>query len=112
MHRMVCIGLKMCMHYNIGGDFMKETIILMNSMRQRLGWDKSDTLESLIGYLNEEVKELTAEVLTEAIDFDKVEAELADVLIVILALLDDLDLDGHTIVKKKMEQVIIKYEQT
>lgn len=91
---------------------MKETIALMNTLRQRLGWDKSDTLESLIGYLNEEVQELTVEVLADSIDFDKVEAELADVLIVVLGLLDDLGLDGHTIVKKKMEQVIIKYEQT
>jgi len=91
---------------------MKETIALMNTMRQRLGWDKTDTLESLIGYLNEEVAELTAEVLAETIDFNQVEAELADVLIVVLGLLDDLGLDGHTIIKKKMEQVIIKYEQT
>lgn len=91
---------------------MKETIALMNTMRQRLGWDKTDTLESLIGYLNEEVAELTAEVHAESINFEHVEAELADVLIVVLGLLDDLGLDGHTIVKKKMEQVIIKYEQT
>jgi NTP pyrophosphatase (non-canonical NTP hydrolase) len=91
---------------------MKETIALMNSMRQRLGWDKTDTLESLIGYLNEEVKELSDEILCESIDLEKVESELADVLIVVLGLLDDLKLDAHSIVKKKMKQVIIKYEQT
>lgn len=90
---------------------MKESIAMMNAMRQRLGWDKTDTLESLIGYLNEEVNELTDEILAKPMDIEKVEAELADVLIVVLGLLNDLELDGHMIVKKKMDQVIKKYEQ-
>lgn len=90
---------------------MKESIAMMNAMRQRLGWDKTDTLESLIGYLNEEVNELTDEILAKPMDLEKVEAELADVLIVVLGLLNDLELDGHMIVKKKMDQVIKKYEQ-
>lgn len=100
------------MPYNVGGDGMKETIKLINEMRERLGWDKTDDLVSLVGFLNEEVKELTDEILADSIDYDKVEAEVADVLMVLLALIDDLNLDGQAIVKKKMKQVVIKYEQT
>jgi|SRR5690554_6730286 len=96
--------------YNEHGDTMKETIDAINAMRKRLGWDKSDDLKSLIHFLNEEVEELTQEIDKKELDFDAIEQELADVLMVALALADDLDLDVDAIIKKKMDIVINKYE--
>ncbi len=96
--------------YNGHGDTMIETIEAINTMRKRLGWDKSDDLKALIRYLNEEVVELTQEIEKEAHDFHAIEEELADVLMVALALAHDLKLDVDTIIKKKLIKVIDKYE--
>lgn len=96
--------------YNSHGDTMIETIEAINAMRKRLGWDKSDDLHALIRYLNEEVVELTQEIEKETHDFQAIEEELADVLMVALALADDLKLDVDTIIKKKLVKVIDKYE--
>ena len=79
-------------------------------MRQQLGWDQSDTLDSLLGYLLEEVAELKAEILQKPIDKQALESELADVLMVLLAMIDDNQLDPETIVAKKIKEVIKKYE--
>lgn len=96
--------------YNSHGDTMIETIEAINAMRKRLGWDKSDDLNALIRYLNEEVVELTQEIEKQTHDFQAIEEELADVLMVALALADDLKLDVDTIIKKKLVKVIDKYE--
>lgn len=97
--------------YNSHGDTMRETIEAINAMRKRLGWDQSDDLQSLIRYLNEEVLELNQEIAKENIDFFAVEEELADVLMVALALADDLKLDVDDIIRKKLIKVIDKYEK-
>ena|SRR5690554_4563718 len=96
--------------YNKHGDTMRKTIQAINAMRTQLGWDQTDDLVSLMGYLNEEVAELNQEINKEVLDYQAIEEELADVLMVALALADDLKLDVHTIIEKKMVHVIKKYE--
>lgn len=89
---------------------MVNLINLMNDMRQRLGWDKTDDLDSLIGYLNEEVQELTIEAQANPIDEVALQHEVVDVLIVILALIDDLQIDIEAQMKNKIKMIIAKYE--
>ncbi len=98
--------------YNSTGDVMKETIEIINAMRVRLGWDQTDDLSSLIGYLNEEVVELTEESKKQPIDRKALIEELADVLMVALALADDLNVSVHQIIEEKIEKVVKKYEST
>lgn len=98
--------------YNGPGDAMKETIDLINAMRMRLGWDKTDDLTSLIRYLNEEVVELTIESQKRPIDQQALIEELADVLMVALALTDDLGVSAHQIIQEKIEKVVVKYESS
>ncbi len=89
---------------------MVNLINLMNDMRQRLGWDKTDDLDSLIGYLNEEVQELTIEAQANPIDEVALQQEIVDVLIVVLALIDDLKIDIEVQMKNKIKMIIAKYE--
>lgn len=98
--------------YNSTGDVMKETIEIINAMRERLGWDQTDDLTSLIGYLNEEVVELTEESKKQPLNHQALIEELADVLMVALALADDLNVSVHQIIKDKIEKVVKKYEST
>ncbi len=96
--------------YNGNGDAMKETIKIINEMRVRLGWDQTDDLTSLIGYLNEEVFELTQEAQKQPLDKQAFIEELADVLMVALALADDLDVSVDQIIEDKIKKVVKKYE--
>lgn len=87
-----------------------ELIEKINEMRQRLGWDISDTNETLLSYLLEEVAELKIEMMKQPIDIAALKSELADVLMVLLSIIDDNDLDASEIVLEKMKEVIQKYE--
>ena len=98
--------------YNKHGDTMKTMTALMNAMRHRLGWDKTDNLVSLMRYLNEEVNELTIESEQSPINEAALRAEVADVFMVLLAIIDDLDIDIHHELETKIAAIIEKYEQT
>ncbi|MCD8519437.1 MAG: hypothetical protein LRY24_00830 [Erysipelotrichaceae bacterium] len=81
---------------------------LMNEVRQRLGWDKIDTNQTMMGYLEDEVKELRVEI--DQNNSHGIEDELMDVLFVCLSLIHDNKIDMSVALKRKLNEVVKKYE--
>lgn len=81
---------------------------LMNEVRQRLGWDKIDTNQTMMGYLEDEVKELRVEI--DQNNSQGIEDELMDVLFVCLSLIHDNKIDMSVALKRKLNEVVKKYE--
>jgi NTP pyrophosphatase (non-canonical NTP hydrolase) len=85
-----------------------EMMSYINEVRHRLGWDLIDTNQSMMGYLEDEVKELRIE-----IDLNHpqgIEDELMDVLFVCLSLIHDNRIELDNALKRKLEAVVQKYE--
>lgn len=81
---------------------------LMSEVRQRLGWDKIDTNQTMMGYLEDEVKELRVEI--DQNNSHGIEDELMDVLFVCLSLIHDNKIDMSVALKRKLNEVVKKYE--
>lgn len=81
---------------------------LMNEVRQRLGWDKIDTNQTMMGYLEDEVKELRIEI--DHNHAQGIEDELMDVLFVCLSLIHDNKIDVSVALERKLNEVVKKYE--
>lgn len=81
---------------------MEEIFAIIHEMKAKFGWDKTDTVEYLLHSLNEEINELNRETFHTQAFTD----ELADVLMVSLALCELLDLDPKTIIQNKAEEVM------
>lgn len=87
---------------------IEEMITYINDVRHRLGWDLIDTNESMMGYLEDEIKELRIEI--DQNHPQGIEDELMDVLFVCLSLIHDNHIELHSALKRKLEAVVQKYE--
>jgi NTP pyrophosphatase (non-canonical NTP hydrolase) len=87
---------------------IEEMMSYINDVRHRLGWDLIDTNESMMGYLEDEIKELRIEI--DQNHPQGIEDELMDVLFVCLSLINDNHIDLHSALKRKLESVVKKYE--
>lgn len=85
-----------------------EMIAYINDVRHRLGWDLIDTNQSMMGYLEDEVKELRIEI--DRHHPQGIEDELMDVLFVCLSLIHDNKIELNTALQRKLEAVVQKYE--
>jgi len=90
-------------------DIIKE----IEAMRARCGWDRSDTVASMIKSVAVESGELleTIQWDDQAPRRDKVAGELADVLMYALTLCRLLGLDPHTIITEKIKDVESRYPE-
>jgi NTP pyrophosphatase (non-canonical NTP hydrolase) len=87
---------------------INEMMNYINEVRQRLGWDLIDTNQSMMGYLEDEVKELRVEI--DHNHSQGIEDELMDVLFVCLSLIHDNKIQLDSALKRKLEAVVKKYE--
>ena len=90
---------------------MQEILDLIQQMRITRGWDKTDTIATLIKSVSVEAGELLECFQWSDTDYDiqHVKEELADVLVYCRDLLDKLGLDEDEIVNMKMDQNEAKY---
>ena len=90
---------------------MQEVLEVIQKMRKDCGWDKIDTLASLIKSVSVEAAELleTIQWSEENIDLEAVKAELADVLMYALSIAIDQDWDVKKIIEEKMVDVYRRY---
>lgn len=86
-------------------DLLKD----LQDFRIRKGWDESDTPHILAKSTFVEAGELLECFLEDPVNPDKVEAELADVLMYALSLAMDLNLDVTEIILKKLVDVDRRY---
>ncbi len=82
----------------------------IETYRARKGWDKTDTAHNLAKSIYVESAELLECFINEDIDFEKVEAELADVLMYAISLANDLNVDIEEIIEKKWIDVDKRYK--
>lgn len=87
---------------------LHEMQLLINGVRERLGWDIIDTNQSMMGYLEDEIKELRTEI--DAHNPIGIEAELMDVLFVCMSLIYDNNIDVSQALSNKLALVVAKYE--
>ena len=87
---------------------MEKSIALAQTIRRELGWDQTDTLQTLITYLEEEVAELKYEIETNG-PLENLTNELADVFLVALSFAHDLKVSPYEILLHKKPKIIAKY---
>ena len=87
---------------------IEELMNLMNEVRQRLGWDIIDTNQTMMRYLEDEVKELRVEI--DQNNTQGIEDELMDVFFVCLSLIHDNKIDVSIALERKLNEVVKKYE--
>ena len=74
-------------------------------MREKHGWQTSDTLNTLAMSIVIEANELLEAFLNDEVENDKLKSELADVLMYGLSLAHDAGLDVEEIIKAKIAEV-------
>jgi len=81
------------------------------SLRDSRGWDDHDTPENLVKSLVIEAAELLENFQWGETSYDEqnVKDELADVLILALALVHDLNFDLNKIIEEKLAKIALKY---
>ncbi|OQX93643.1 MAG: nucleotide pyrophosphohydrolase [Tenericutes bacterium 4572_104] len=92
---------------------MKKILKEIIEFRDKRGWKKHDTPQSLAKSIIIEAAELLENYQWEDSEpnLENVKEELADVLIYSLAMVSDLNLDPETIIKEKLEKNKIKYPE-
>lgn len=92
---------------------MKKILKDIIEFRDKRGWKKHDTPQSLAKSIIIEAAELLENYQWEDSEpnLENVKEELADVLIYSLAMVSDLNLDPETIIKEKLEKNKIKYPE-
>ena len=92
---------------------MQEILDLIQQMRITRGWDKTDTIASLIKSVSVEAGELleTIQWDDEQLKMDELKSELADVLMYALSICIDLDLDVKQLIAAKMPDVYARYPE-
>jgi len=90
---------------------MQELIDKIIAFRDSRGWDSSDTPEALVKSLVIEATELLENFQwgEASYDHENVKDELADILILLLALIHDLHLDPAELIDKKIVKIARKY---
>lgn len=90
---------------------IKALINKIIKFRDSRGWDKHDTPENLVKSIVIEAAELLENFQwgTEIDNLQDVKDEIADITILLFALVHDLDLNLQNIVEDKMEKIAIKY---
>lgn len=86
---------------------MKKILKDIIEFRDKRGWKKHDTPQSLAKSIIIEAAELLENYQWEDSEpnLENVKEELADVLIYSLAMVSDLNLDPETIIKEKLEKI-------
>lgn len=92
---------------------MKTLLDKIALFREKRDWHLHDTASNLSKSIVVEAAELLEHFQwsEEGFDKDKVEAELADVLMYALAMCLHLELDPQTIIEKKMLDVALRYPE-
>ena len=92
---------------------MQEILDLIQKMRITRGWDKTDTIASLIKSVSVEAGELleTIQWDDDTIKRKELESELADVLMYALSICIDLNLDVKKLIMDKMPDVYARYPE-
>ncbi len=90
---------------------MNNLIDKIISLRDSRGWDDHDTPENLVKSLVIEAAELLENFQWGETSYDEqnVKDELADVLILALALVHDLNFDLNKIIEEKLAKIALKY---
>ncbi|MBR0137882.1 MAG: dUTP diphosphatase [Erysipelotrichaceae bacterium] len=92
---------------------MQEILDLIQKMRVTRGWDKTDTIATLIKSVNVEAAELLETIQWDdnTIKRKELESELADVLMYALSICIDLDIDVKKLIQDKMPDVYARYPE-
>ena len=92
---------------------MDELLKMIQKMRVRAGWDKTDSLPILIKSVSVEAAELleTIQWDEESIDLTAVRGELADVLMYALSIAIDEGWDVAELIREKIENVNSRYPE-
>ena len=92
---------------------MQEILDLIQQMRITRGWDKTDTIASLIKSVAVESGELLETIQWDDGTFKQkqLEGELADVLMYALSICIDLNLDVKKLIEEKMPDVYSRYPE-
>ena len=92
---------------------MDEIYELIQNMRISRGWDKTDTVASLVKSVSVEAAELLETIQWDdnTIKHPQLENELADVLMYALSICIDLNLDVKKIIADKMGDVYSRYPE-
>ncbi len=92
---------------------MDELLEMIQKMRVRAGWDKTDSLPILIKSVSVEAAELleTIQWDEESIDLTAVRGELADVLMYALSIAIDEGWDVAELIREKIENVNSRYPE-
>lgn len=92
---------------------MQEILDIIQQMRIKCGWDKSDDLPTLIKSVSVESAELleTIQWDEENPNMDAVKAELADVLMYALSIAIDQKWDIKQLIEEKMNDVYARYSK-
>ncbi len=90
---------------------MNELVNKIIKFRDSRGWDETDTPENMVKSLVIEASELLENFQWGEISYNQknVEEELADITILLLALVHDLNLDLEQIVDLKLKKIAKKY---
>ena len=90
---------------------MQEILDLIQKMRITRGWDKTDTIASLIKSVSVEAGELleTIQWDDDTIKRKELESELADVLMYALSICIDYDIDVQELIENKIVNVYSRY---
>jgi len=92
-------------------DMYNDLIKKIIEFRDSRDWDKHDTPENLTKSIVIEAAELLENFQwgKDSYDAQNVRDEIADLLILILALIHDLDLDINEIIEAKLKKIAKKY---
>ncbi|MCR5067200.1 MAG: hypothetical protein K6A14_03955 [Erysipelotrichaceae bacterium] len=92
---------------------MDELLEMIQKMRVRAGWDKTDSLPILIKSVSVEAAELleTIQWDEDNVDLQAVRGELADVLMYALSIAIDEGWDVAELIREKIENVNSRYPE-
>jgi len=92
---------------------MERVLEIIQQMRVRAGWDKTDTLPILIKSVSVEAAELLETIQWSDEDYKEAEvrSELADVLMYALSICIDKNWDVEELIREKIENVNQRYPQ-
>jgi len=90
---------------------MNEVLDIIQQMRIKCGWDKTDNMATLIKSVSAEAGELLETIQWDDNNYklDDVKKELADVLMYALSICIDQGWDVKEIISEKMEEVYQRY---
>ncbi len=95
----------------MGNNEIDRLINKIIEFRDSRNWDQHDTPENLVKSIVIEAAELLEEFQWsgDIENFQNVKDEIADIAILLLALVHDLDLDFNKIIDEKLKKIAIKY---